>query len=117
MAVITTVPIRRLRQAGILSSENVDIRHDSFELAMQKGIGNVLPPGEFAEVVLQYSDDGGTTWSDEMREEAGPRGEPRTQVSWQRLGSSRNRVYRVWMTDPVFFIIVDAYISLQRGRF
>lgn len=59
-------------------------------------------------VVLQFSDDGGVTWTKEHTAHAGRQGQTLRRIRWNRLGVSRDRVYRITMTDPVKWVILGA---------
>lgn len=76
---------------------------------------SVALAGYDPQVVLQYSDDGGHTWGNEMAGSAGKIGETNWRVRWNRLGRSRDRVYRVVITDPVKVALIDAYLRVSEG--
>ena len=65
-------------------------------------------------VMLQWSDDGGYNWSNEYWTRAGRIGEFRSMVNWHRLGMSRDRVFRVAVTAPVKWVLIDARIDVQK---
>jgi hypothetical protein len=65
------------------------------------GVGLTLGQGSDPQVMLQWSDDGGFTWSNEHWRTLGPIGARRQRVQWYRLGQSRERVYRMRITDAV----------------
>jgi hypothetical protein len=64
---------------------------------------------------LQYSDDGGHTWSDEQYQSIGKTGEWAKPVIWRRLGSGRNRVFRVKGCPACRLAILGAEIHGQQG--
>ena len=66
-------------------------------------------------IMLQYSDDGGHTWSEELWMSAGEEGQYAWRAVWRRLGKSRDRVWRVAMSDPVPWQLLDAYVQLGKG--
>jgi hypothetical protein len=68
------------------------------------------------QMMLQWSDDGGHTWSSELWTSAGKQGQFTRRAVWRRLGSSRDRVFRVTMQDPVPWVLVDAYLYVQVGK-
>ncbi len=82
-----------------------------FELDAEVGIGRVTGQGSDPQIMLQYSDDGGITWSNELWETLGKLGKYRTRVEWRRLGRSRDRVFKVKVSDPVFVQLNEAYIN------
>jgi hypothetical protein len=65
-------------------------------------------------VMLQWSDDGGYNWSNEYWTRAGRTGEFKSMVNWHRLGMSRDRVFRVTVTDPVKWVLIDARIDVGK---
>jgi len=70
--------------------------------------------------MLDFSNDGGHTWSSESwalaDNIAGSIGEYKTRVKWNRLGSARDRIFRVKMTDPVKTVWIDAQIMVSKGN-
>lgn len=104
--------IRRVRRAPHLSFENKPLRYKSMEVDLQRGIGLSTGQGEDPQVMLRYSDDGGMTFGNEVACSAGKMGKFRTRVKFQRLGSARNRVFEVSMTDPVPWRVLGAYLAI-----
>ena len=113
-------PIQRLRITPHLSLENKRVFFDSLELDMQVGVGLSSGQGSDPQVVMQFSNDWGNTWSDESWTSAGGQvggiGEYSTRVIWRRLGRARNRVFKIAITDPVPVNIVGAFLELRRGN-
>jgi len=66
--------------------------------------------------MLQWSDDGGFTWSNEYWVNVGRVGQFYKKVNWHRLGSSSDRVFRVTVTSPVKWIFVGASIEVTKGK-
>jgi hypothetical protein len=62
-------------------------------------------------MTLRWSDDGGKTFSNEHVRDCGQAGAYLTRVLWNRLGSPRDRVYEISVTDPVPWRIIDAYLD------
>jgi hypothetical protein len=65
-------------------------------------------------IMLQWSDDGGYTWSNEYWVSVGKQGQYRALVNFCRLGMSRDRVFRVTVTDPVKWVFVGATIDASK---
>ncbi len=82
---------------------------------MEVGVGNVSGSGVDPQVMLQWSDDGGRTWSNEYWTSAGKLGEYRTRAIWNRLGKARDRVWRVTVTDPVKRIFINGHVDFTVG--
>lgn len=104
-------PIRRMRQAPHISQDEKEIVHRSFQLQAQMGVGLDSGQGSSPTVILQWSDDAGSTWSNEHEASLGLRGDYKNRAIWRRLGKSRDRVYRVIITDPVQVILLGAEIN------
>lgn len=108
--------IIRLRASPHVSADNNRLFCKSLQLDMETGIGlDGTTQGEDPQVMLDWSDDGGHTWSNEHWLPAGRIGEFRKRVKWTRLGSFRDRVFRVKITDPVKTAIIGASIDLEQG--
>jgi hypothetical protein len=84
------------------SSDNTYQFFHKLWLDMQTGIGlNGTVQGSDPMVSLSWSDDGGASFGTEMWAPAGKLGERKRRVNYRRLGKSRDRVFRLLMTDPV----------------
>ena len=109
--------IRRLRRSPTLTSEMEWIYHSEFNADFAPGLGpqppltdgdgNPRPP----QAMLRWSDNRGSTWSNEHVVGCGFAGEYNTRVIWRRLGRSRYRVYELVVSDPIPWTLVDAYLK------
>lgn len=61
--------------------------------------------------MLRWSDDGGSTWSNEHWTAIGKTGEYKNRARWHRMGSARDRVYEVRVTDPIKVAIIGATLD------
>lgn len=86
----------------------------SLELDMSSGIG--LPNGEGSDPVamLEFSKDGGNTWSNYKFSKIGKIGQFLQRVKWNRLGAARQFIFRVTISDPVPIDIGGAWIEVKR---
>jgi len=110
-------PILRLRAAPHITDSLKYVTHHSFQLDMETGVGtDGINQGNDPTAVLQFSDDGGHSWSNEKYSKIGKIGKTKTRVIWRRLGSSRDRVYRVKITDPVKVVLIGAELEVEGGR-
>lgn len=104
--------IVRRRTAPHLSADLKQQLFHSLQIDMETGVGlSVIGEGEDPQAMLQWSDDGGHNWSNEYWVPIGKIGEYRTRARWRRLGRSRDRVFRVTITDPVKVVIVGATVE------
>ena len=104
-------PIVRKRVSPHYDAEKSLLSHAKFELDMEVGVGLNSGQGVDPKVMLRYSDDGGKTWSSELIKSLGAMGKYFTRVRWQKLGKSRDRLYEVTISDPVFVQINEAIIN------
>jgi hypothetical protein len=97
-----TTPMVYKRVAPHFSRNGRNVRHNRFELDMEMGVGiDGSGQGSDPKVMMRYSDDGGNSWSNELQASIGKIGETKKRAAWNRLGSSRGRVYEVAVSDPV----------------
>jgi hypothetical protein len=101
----------RERTSPHLQDEKRLVPHSCFELDMEVGIGLNSGQGSDPQIMLQYSDDGGYTWSSELWKTIGRMGNYRTRVDWRQLGLARDRVYRVRVSDPIFVQFNEAFLN------
>lgn len=107
--------IRRIRAAQIIHNDRKLIFFNAFEIDFESGVGLYTGQGNDPQAMLDWSDDGGHTWSNEHWVDIGAIGEYRARAVWRRLGRSRNRVFRVSISDPVKTVIIAAHLDAQLG--
>lgn len=98
---------------GLVGAPGKPIEMARFELLMEVGVGDIAAPNTDPEVMLQFSDDGGRTWSTEQRGKVGKDGEYLTIVEWHGLGRSRSRMIRIRTSDAVPYTIFGAAADLE----
>jgi hypothetical protein len=80
-------------------------------------IGNVTDaPGVSPQAMLRWSNDGGSTWSNEHWVSIGKLGKYKNRAIWRRLGTARDRVFEVVVTDPIKAVIVSANLKASVGE-
>lgn len=92
--------------------ENERLLHGSIEVICETGVGLVTGQGSDPRLTLELSDDGGRTYRTLPTRTIGAQGEYKTRVRWDRLGSSRDRVYRCSISDPVPLSVTDTVLTL-----
>lgn len=107
--------LRWERTAPHLSANGDRVFFSRLQLDMETGQGLTSGQGSDPKVGMQFSDDGGRTWSNERTASSGRRGEYRKRVEWNRLGSARDRVFRIYGSDPVPTTILGAYLEASAG--
>lgn len=113
--------IRRVRTASHLHEDRKRVSYKSLEIDMERGTsllpatGPIDQVGTEAKVMLTWSDDGGYTWSNEVWNTVGRTGNRFARVRFNRLGMSRDRVFRIVFSDPCKFIVMGARLDLTIG--
>lgn len=90
------------------------IAHNRLQVDLETGVGTVSGLGANPKIALDWSDDGGATWSNKHMTSLGLLGQYKTRAVWNRLGRSKDRVYRVTITDPVKRVIIGATLNPKR---
>lgn len=109
--------IRRLRRSPTPVNEMAWIYHHELTVDFATGLGPQPPLTDGAgnprapQAVLRWSNDRGSTWSNDHFADLGLAGGYVTRAIWRRLGRSRYRVYELTFSDPVPVAIVDAYLD------
>lgn len=83
------------------------------QLNQQGGFSPMLGQGSDPVVFASWSDDSGVSWSQEEPSSTGATGDYIKRTMWFLHGSSRNRVYRFRMTDPIKRIIIGVTYDLE----
>jgi hypothetical protein len=108
--------VKRLRRAPHLT---VDLQRQYFEelqLQFQPGVGLSTGQGDDPQAMLRWSSDGGSTWSSEHWTTIGKIGKYTNRAIWRRLGTARDRIFEVSVSDPVKAVIVSANLKMTAGE-
>ncbi len=90
--------------------------HAAFELKVESGVGIASGQGSDPQIMLDWSDDEGHTYTDQQEwSSMGAGGAYTTRLRWTRLGQSRDRRYRITVSDPVPRTILAAHADLMLG--
>lgn len=108
-------PILRLRRTTSTEMLQQRMFYAALQVDMETGVGTATGQGEAPLLMLRYSSDGGHTWSPERTATVGALGQYGARARFNRLGSSRNRVWEISMTDPVKFAVFGAVLEAQAG--
>lgn len=71
--------------------------------------------GRDPKLMVDWSDDHGKTWSNQREQSMGKIGEYRKRVRFLRLGSARDRIFRISISDPVKRVILSATLEADGG--
>jgi len=104
-------PIRRqITTRHVFGEEYIGIGR--IILDIEAGVGLISGQGSDPQVMLEVSKDGGHTWGQQLWRSFGKIGEYNRRAIWNRIGSSRDHVYRFTITDPVKVIVIGAYLDV-----
>lgn len=107
--------IRRTRSAPYVSDDLQWVRYNSLQLDMQMGVVPAVGPGSAPVVTLNVSNDGGYTFGPNRNMAAGTINQFTKRAYWMQLGRSRDRVFKVTMTEPIECAWIDAFVELSKG--
>jgi hypothetical protein len=131
--------IRRVRRCPHLVSDLQRFYFHELQIQFQPGVGlvnNINPYAAIAGVavagvaivgtgiftsgvdpqaMLRWSNDGGSTYSNEHWTSIGQIGAYKNRAMWRRLGYARDRIFEVVVTDPVKAVIVSANLKASSG--
>lgn len=107
--------IRRIRQAPHLYKDGLRIFYPRLEIDFEAGVGAVSGQGSDPTAMLSYANDGGKAFGPERWTSIGASGDHDARAVWTLLGSGRNRVFRLVVTDPVPYRIAGANLDIEIG--
>jgi hypothetical protein len=87
----------------------------TYVIGLQAAINNTTTTNN-PQAMLRWSNDGGSTWSKEYWVSIGKMGRYRNRAIWRRLGTARDRIFEVSITDPVNAVIVSANLKASEGE-
>jgi hypothetical protein len=92
--------------------------HHRLEVIVETGVGGAVAVVD-PQIMLEYSDDSGRTWTSLPQRSLGRMGEYRHPVVWNRLGSAakgKARVYKMSVSDAVKVNVTDTLLEVTGGR-
>jgi hypothetical protein len=109
-------PMPAIRTTGHVSNPTyARMFFDLLQVDMETGVGLQSGQGSDPQALLEWSDDGGHVWSNKHSKSMGKVGQYRARCRWLRMGASRDRVYRLTITDPVKRAIIGASANVRLG--
>lgn len=109
--------IQRVRTTRTVSSKDLgapgrELFMSNLNLVIEAGVSLVSSQ---ANLIMEYSDDNGRTWSSERWHSIGDLGDFTYLIEWSNLGSFRKRMFRFTMTDPVKWVLVSLNAEVEIG--
>jgi len=108
--------IRRIRRAPHITTDLQRQYFHELQIQFQPGVGVSTGQGDDPQAMLRWSNDGGSTWSNEYWTTIGKQGKYLNRAIWRRLGFSRDKVFEVSISDPVKAVIISANLKAEAGE-
>lgn len=108
--------MRRQRRSPHVSDAAVRLFCKTFQVDLEAGLGLTTGQGSDPQVMFRFSTDGGKTWSHERHLTAGALGAYLARCKTDRVGSGRDYVFEITMSDAIPWRIVAAYADIDQGR-
>jgi hypothetical protein len=105
------VPLPIIRTCMHLTEDLHRVYYHDLQIQFQPGVGLQTGQGSNPQAMLQWSNDGGFTWSAEYWTSIGKVGAYKNRAIWRKLGYARDRIFRVMVSDPVYRVIVSAELN------
>lgn len=108
--------VERLRTFPHIHDEQKRIFFKFLQVDMLTGVGTSTGQGQLPTLMLSWSNDGGFTYSSEAYSSPGAIGQYKARARWRRLGYSRDRVFKLRMTDPVQMVLIQGLIAVEEAQ-
>jgi hypothetical protein len=108
--------VKRMRRAPHLTTDLQRQYFEELQLQFQPGVGLSTGQGDDPQAMLRWSSDGGSTWSNEHWTTIGKIGKYTNRAIWRRLGTARDRIFEVSVSDPVKAVIISANLKMTAGE-
>lgn len=92
--------VQRIRSFPHIKNNNKRVTYNCLMAEIEVGKVPGRLAGNPVEIWLRWSDDGGVSWSNPVRQSAGSTGQTKTRPQWNRLGMATDRVFELaWSHD------------------
>jgi hypothetical protein len=108
--------IRRVMTTPPLHANRQRLFFGRLEIDMERGVGlEGSGQGSDPMAMLDWTDDGGRHYSNELWRAMGKSGQYKVRATWDRLGSSFERTYRLSFSDAVKSVVIEAFHDMRPG--
>lgn len=97
---------------GTFGKPGVDVFMNFLRLEIESGTSLVT---DESQIIMQYSDDNGRSWSGERWLSIGQQGEYRHELVWHGLGTFKNRMFRFTMSDNIKWVLIKLSADIELG--
>lgn len=109
----STKVIQRQIITPALANQGKHLSIYSLELFAETGVGLLTGQGSDPQVMLEVSRDGGFTYGNARFMGIGALGQYKQRIKWNQLGTARDFVFRITVTDPIKWIVLGADIEID----
>lgn len=108
------------RDTAKVSSKNLGasgrkLTFNRLRIFVETGTSVIEGQGSNANIMMQWSNDGGRSWSSERWGAIGELGEYGKEIFWDDLGEHFSLIFRFRMTDPVRWVLISAEADVEAG--
>lgn len=101
----------RKRRTQIIHQDNRRIDYSELVVDFEPAVGLSTGQGSDPQCKLRYSDDGGFKFSNVLTAPIGKIGKSERRCRFSKLGAGRNRIWEIYVSDPVPVVIKGAYAT------
>jgi hypothetical protein len=98
-----------------ISGNSITVLVSQFNGSISRSNWDISTDNSGPQAMLRWSNDGGSTWSNEHWVGIGKQGNYVNRALWRRLGWSRDRIFEVVVSDPIKAVIVSAELKASVG--
>lgn len=106
-------PIHCLRTTAPYITGFKRIGIDKLQIRMMTGAVPATGSGSNPHIVLRYSNNGGHTWSYEIKRSIGQIGDFYEKIIWNRLGTAEEWLFEFTITTPTDFSIINCFANVS----
>jgi hypothetical protein len=104
--------IERMLISETIADPDLDrLEVNKFRVDIQVGSGTTSGQGVNPQIGLSVSRDNGKTYGSEMWRSMGALGDYGLTIDWENLGTARNFVFKLRVTDPIPFVLASACVN------
>jgi hypothetical protein len=113
--------VRRVRVGSHIHADRKRMYFNGVEIDIERGVGLANPTSPTSQgivpmIMLQWSNNGGANWSDEDWITLGAVGEYISRAKWTRMGMSRDRIFKVTLSDPNKAVLIAAVCDISTEK-
>lgn len=111
--------IKRVKTTPVQQSNQKRIRWNSLQIIFRQGVGSPTATDYTANpvAILECSNDSGYSWAtSRLTAIIGRAGLTETRTRFVNLGTARNRVYKITITDPIQVVLVGLIAEFEELR-